>query len=303
MDKLKAMYHLCCIAEAGGFSAAAKLAGVPVSTISRSIQSLESDLGAELLKRSTRHVALTEIGKIYLDESKDILAAIDRAEGRVGSYHNAPSGVLRISALPHYAEFRMLPLLEDFQARYPQIVIDLDLSNQVADFHRGETDIAIRGGRAPDGRVIAQRLEDNTHHLCASASYLEKFGIPKSIEELNQHHSLLYRSPGQVLHWHVESQGTWQRVDINTALISSSLRVILQGLLTDQGMAMLPSWCIEEEIADGRLCWVPMPQTMSVIAAHPEGGIYMLYQQPQYTIPKIKVAVDYFKEHLTVVDG
>lgn len=299
MDKLKAMYHLCCVAEAGSFSAAAKMAEVPVSTVSRSIQSLESDLGAELLKRSTRHMALTEIGKIYLDESRDILAAIDRAEGRVGSYHSAPSGVLRISALPHYAEVRMLPLLDAFQALYPQIVIDLDVSNHVADFHRGETDIAIRGGRAPEGRVIAQRLEDNTHHLCASASYLEKFGVPKSIEALSQHRALLYRSPAQVLHWHVESQGTWQRVALETAQITNSMRVMRQALLTDQGMAMLPSWCIEEEIADGRLCWVPMEETLSVIAAQPEGGIYMLYQQPQYTVPKIKVAVDYFKKHLT----
>jgi DNA-binding transcriptional LysR family regulator len=298
MDKLKAMYHLCCIAEVGSFSAAAKLANVPVSTVSRSIQSLESELGAALLKRSTRHVALTEIGKIYFNESKDILAAINRTEGRVGSYQNAPSGVLRISALPHYAEFRMLPLLEEFQSRYPQIVIDLELSNQAADLHRDGIDIAIRGGTAPDGRIIAQRLEDNTHRLCASTSYLNKFGMPQTIAELSHHRALLYRSPAQVLHWHVESQGTWQRVDISTAQISNSLRVIRQALLTDQGMAMLPSWSIEEEIADGQLCWVPMPEVLSVAAGHPASSIYMLYQQPQYTIPKIKVAVDYFKEHL-----
>jgi DNA-binding transcriptional LysR family regulator len=298
MDKLKAMYHLCCIAEVGSFSAAAKLANVPVSTVSRSIQALESELGAALLKRSTRHVALTEIGKIYFNESKDILAAINRTEGRVGSYQNAPSGVLRISALPHYAEFRMLPLLEEFQSRYPQIVIDLELSNQAADLHRDGIDIAIRGGTAPDGRIIAQRLEDNTHRLCASTSYLNKFGMPQTIAELSHHRALLYRSPAQVLHWHVESQGTWQRVDISTAQISNSLRVIRQALLTDQGMAMLPSWSIEEEIADGQLCWVPMPEVLSVGAGHPASSIYMLYQQPQYTIPKIKVAVDYFKEHL-----
>jgi DNA-binding transcriptional LysR family regulator len=298
MDKLKAMYHLCCIAEAGSFSAAAKLANVPVSTVSRSIQALESELGAELLKRSTRHVALTEIGKIYFNESKDILAAIESAEGRVGSYQNAPSGILRISALPHYAEFRLLPLLKEFQSRYPQIVVDLELSNQASELHRDGADIAIRGGREPDGRVIAQRIEDNTHRLCASISYINKFGTPKAISELSQHRALLYRSPAQVLHWHVESHGTWERVDISTAQISNSLRVIRQGLLTDQGMAMLPAWSIEEEIADGRLRWVPMKETLSIVASHPASSIYMLYQQPQYIIPKIKVAVDYFKKNL-----
>lgn len=298
MNKLKAMYHLCCIAETGSFSAAAKLANAPVSTVSRSIQALESELGAELLKRSTRHVALTEIGKIYLNESKDILAAIDRAEGRVGSYQNAPSGVLRISALPSYAEFRLLPLLQEFQSRYPKIVLDLELSNQATELHRDGADIAIRGGSKPKGRVIAQRLEDNTHRLCASTSYINKFGTPQTIAELSHHRALLYRSPVQVLHWHVKSHGTWERVNINTAQISNSLRVIRQGLLTDQGMAMLPTWSIEEEIADGRLRWVPMQETLSIVASNPTSSIYMLYQQPQYTIPKIKVAVDYFKQHL-----
>lgn len=298
MDKLKAMYHLCCIAEAGSFSGAAKTANVPVSAVSRSIQALESELGAALLKRSTRHVALTEIGRVYLNESKDILAAIERAEGKVGSYQNAPSGVLRVSALPHYGEFRMLPLLQEFQSRYPQIVIDLELSNRPADLQRDGIDIAIRGGSEPDGRVIAQRLEDNTHRLCASPSYINKCGMPQTIAELSHHRALLYRSPSQILHWHVERQGAWQRVDISTAQISNSFRVIRQALLTDQGVAMLPSWSIEDEIADGRLCWVPLPEILSIAPMHPASSVYMLYQQPQYTVPKIKVAVDYFKEHL-----
>ena len=298
MDKLKAMHHLCCIAEVGSFSAAAKLANVPVSTVSRSIQALESELGAALLKRSTRHVGLTEIGKIYLSESKDILAAIDRAEGRVGNYQNAPSGVLRISALPYYGEVRLLPLLEAFQSRYPQIVIDLELSNHTADLQRDGIDIAIRGGSEPDGRIIAHRLVDNTHRLCASRSYINKFGMPQTIAELGLHRALVYRSPAQIWHWHVEARGAWQRVDITTAQISNSIRVIRQALLSDQGLAMLPSWSIAEEIADGRLAWVPLPETLSTTANHPAGSIYMLYQQPQYTVPKIKVAVDYFKEYL-----
>jgi DNA-binding transcriptional LysR family regulator len=96
----------------------------------------------------------------------------------------------------------------------------------------------------------------------------------------------------------VERQGTWQRVDISTAQISNSFRVIRQALRTDQGVAMLPSWSVEEEITDGRLCWVPLPEILSIAPMHPASSVYMLYQQPQYTVPKIKVAVDYFKEHL-----
>ena len=171
MDKFKAMRYLCQIVQTGSFSGAARLAGVPVSSLSRSIQALESELGAQLLKRSTRHVATTEIGRIYVDQCQDILIAVDRAEGQVGSYQSSPSGVLRISALPLYAEVSLMPILETLQEAYPDIVIDLDLSNQVADLDRDGIDIAIRGGGIPDGRIIAQYIDDNTHFLCASPAY------------------------------------------------------------------------------------------------------------------------------------
>ncbi|MBL4826370.1 MAG: LysR family transcriptional regulator, partial [Spongiibacteraceae bacterium] len=209
MDKLKSMRYFCSIDQTGSFSGAARLAKVPVSTLSRSIQALESDLGAELLKRSTRHIALTEIGQIYLEQCKDILAAIDRAEGQVGSYQSTPSGVLRISALPLYAEMRLLPILEALQETYPDIVIDLDLSNQVSDLNRDGIDIAIRGGRVPNQRVIAQRIDDNTPLLCASKAYLTQYGTPRTVADLANHKALLYRAPAGVLYWQVEYKGVW----------------------------------------------------------------------------------------------
>ncbi len=298
MDKIKAMQYFSYIGETGSFSAAARVAQVPVSSLSRSIQALESELGAELLKRSTRHVAMTEIGKIYLNQCRDILAAIERADGQVGSYQSSPSGVLRISALPQYAETRLLPILEAFQQQYPEIVFDLELSSQVSDLSRDGVDIAIRGGSAPDGRVIAQKLEDNTHRLCASRTYLERYGTPSCVAELRQHKALLYRAPNQILHWHQQCAGEWLPIEIPTALISNSVRVIQRYLLAAQGMAMLPQWCVEDALATGSLCWVPTDELISVIPAHPATSIYLLYQRPQYVIPKIKVAVDFLKLHL-----
>ena len=300
MDKLKAMRYFCTIEQTGSFTAAAQQAKVPVSTLSRSIQALEAELGAELLKRSTRHVTMTEIGKIYLAQCQDILSAIERADGQVGSYQSSPSGVLRISALPYYGECQLMPVLELFQQQYPHIVIDLDLSSQVADLNRDGVDIAIRGGSAPEGRVIAQRLADNTHRLYATPEYLAEHGTPRCGEDLKQHHALLYRAPAKVLDWHVQTQGEWQPVVINTALISNSVRVIQQSLLAHKGLAMLPSWSVQRELAAERLVVLEMHDVLSVIAASPEASLYLLYQQPQYVIPKIKVAVDFLREHLSV---
>ncbi|MFT5690849.1 MAG: DNA-binding transcriptional LysR family regulator [Oceanicoccus sp.] len=300
MDKLKTMRYFCRIDETGSFSGAARLAAVPVSTLSRSIQALELELGAELLRRSTRHVVLTEIGKIYLDHCKDIIAAIDRAEGQVGSYQSSPSGVLRISALPLYAEVRLLPILEELQASYPDIVIDLDFSNQVADLSRDGIDIAIRGGSIPDERVIAQYIDDNTPLLCASTEYLEKYGVPETVADLSNHKAILYRAPGKVLYWQVEVGGNWSSVEIKTALISNGGRMLQDALLAGKGMGLFPRWCMEDALAKGDIALVPLPGKIST-SPSPTTGIYLLYQRPQYVIPKIKVAVDFLRARLQTI--
>ncbi len=297
MDKLKAMRYFCRIEESGSFSGAARLESVPVSTLSRSIQALELELGAELLKRSTRHLVLTEIGQIYLDQCKDILAAIDRADGQVGSYQSSPSGVLRISALPLYADVRLLPILDELQEAYPEIIIDLDYSNQVTDLSRDGIDIAIRGGRVPDERVIAQYIDDNTPLLCASKQYLKEYGVPQTVADLSKHKALLYRAPGKVLNWLVESEGTWSPVDIQTALISNGGRMLQEALISGKGMALFPRWCMEEALESGNVEIVSLPENISN-ATNPATGIYLLYQRPQYVIPKIKVAVDFLRARL-----
>lgn len=298
MDKLKAMQYFCAIRTAGSFSAAARKEKVPVSTLSRAIQALEAELGAELVKRSTRHVALTEIGKIYVEQCQSILKAVERAEGQVGSYQSSPSGILRISALPFYAELRIQPLLEQFHSLYPDIILDLDLSNQVSDLSRDGIDIAFRGGSAPDERVIAQWIENNTPRLCASTRYLQQYGEPTTIVELAKHKAILYRATSSILKWHVSFNGEWHPIDIQPSLISSSGSAMLQALLTGQGMAMMPHWSVAKEVAKGKVEFLNFPETLSITASHPKTGIYMLYQKPQYEIPKIKVAVDYFKEKL-----
>ncbi|MGI9292538.1 MAG: LysR family transcriptional regulator [Pseudomonadales bacterium] len=297
MDKLRAMRYFCQIGETGSFSGAARLNNVPVSSLSRGIQALESELGAELLKRSTRHVALTEIGHIYLDHCEGILTAIDRAENVVSSYQSNPSGVLRISALPLYVEVRLLPILEALQDAYPEIVIDLELSNQVTDLNRGGVDIAFRGGAVPDERVIAQYVEDNTPLLCAAPRYLHQHGTPSSVADLANHKAILYRAPKRVLHWQVERKGSWLPVEVQTALISNGGEVIKRALLAGKGLGLLPRWCMQEELARGEVTLVPLQETVST-TANPTIGVYLLYQRPQYVIPKIKVAVDFLRAQL-----
>lgn len=297
MDKLSAMHHFCRISEMGSFSGVAREARIPVSSLSRGIQALEAELGTELLKRSTRHVALTEIGQIYLEHCRDILSAVDRAESQVGSYQSSPSGILRISSLPMYAEVRLLPLLEELQALYPEITLDLDLSDRVTDLSRDGVDIAFRGGALPDGRVIAQYIDDNTSVLCASPAYLEQYGTPTRAEELAGHKAIVYRAPQRVLYWHRKTGKEWQPIPMEIALISNSGNILKCALLRGKGIGLFPRWTMEQELERGELQLLPMETEVSATQGM-RLGIYMLYQRSQYVIPKINVAVDFLKSRL-----
>lgn len=297
MDKFKAMGYFCDIAATGSFSAAARLAKVPVSSLSRSIQALESELGTELLKRSTRHVTLTEIGRLYLARCQEILTAVDGAESQVTCYQSRPSGVLRISALPMYANIKLIPVLEALQEAYPDIILDLDLSSQVTDLNRDGVDIAIRGGGLPDERVIAHYIDSNKHILCASPSYLQQYGTPQSVQELPNHKAILYRAPQRVLHWGIVNDGNWQPIEIQTALISNGGNLLRQATLTGKGLALMPRWCMLDELADGRIVEVALDKDLAT-TADPTLGVYMLYQRPHYMIPKVRVAVDFLRQHL-----
>ena len=277
MDKLNAMRFFCEIAESGSFSAAARKLKVPVSSLSRSLQALESELGAALLKRSTRHVGVTEIGHIYLEHCQSILQSINRAESQVSGYQSIPSGILRISALPMYADVRLLPALDRLQEAYPDIIIDLDLSNQVMDFQRDGIDIAFRGGGIPEDRVIAHYVDNNIPMLCASPGYLSQFGTPKTVSDLRDHKAVLYRAPHKILHWQYERGKEWSSVDINTAIICNGGYIIQQALVSGKGMGLMPRWSMQKELDRGDLVLVPLQETLST-TPDPTIGVYLLYQ-------------------------
>ncbi len=299
MDRFKAMLAFVRVVEEGSFSGAAERLLTPVSSVSRQVRALEEHLGSELLLRSTRSLQLTETGKLYLSEARQILDAVSQSEELVANYQQLPQGTLRISAMPSYGERAVVPLLTEFQRLCPEIVIDLELTDQVTDFSQSSIELAFRGGTLADERLVAHQLDDNSFHLCASPTYLQKYGLPGSVEDLRRHRALLYRAPHQVLHWlSVEGSGS-RPVDINEALITNSAVLLLQSVLAGKGLAMLPLWAIRESIQTGDILLVVMEQPLTVSTGG-AAGIYLLYQRQRYEVPKIRAAVDFFKTRLTM---
>ena len=146
MDQLRALRYFCKVVETGSFTKAAESFSVPASSLSRRIADLEKSLGANLLKRTTRVVQVTEIGRVYYEQVQDVLAQLASSDESVRAYQASPTGILRISTMVTFGEEILMPLLDEFKHRYPEIILDVSFSDELSTLSRDEVDIAIRGG-------------------------------------------------------------------------------------------------------------------------------------------------------------
>lgn len=292
MDQLRAIRYFVKVAETGSFSRAARHFNVPPSSLSRRVADLESHLGATLLKRSTRVVKLTEIGEHYFGDVTQFLTQLEATHETVRQYQARPMGQLRISATVGFGETILLPLLDRFTERYPEIVLDITLNDSLSVLGRDDVDLAIRGGFAPDERVVATKLMDNDFIPVAAPSYFERHGTPRDPQDLRHHRGLYFRTPNGPTPWMCALDGRWQDVSAPAVAISNAGRWLVARAERGDGILMLPRWVLRPYLEKGSL--VPLSLSSPVrITPNPEFGIYLLYQKTRYQVPKIKVAVDF----------
>lgn len=193
----------CKAAELASFTAAAEVLGLTPASVSRSISRLESRLGVRLFARTTRHIRLTNEGELYRQQCQQALEQIAEAERIITGNQKVPSGLLRLSVGTPYAYYRLLPLLPKFQAAYPQIDVELSISNRVVDFVEEGFDLAIRLGIPQDSRLIAHTLEDASLGVFAAPSYLKTRGTPMSLADLETHDCIQFVLPstGRAMPW------------------------------------------------------------------------------------------------------
>lgn len=300
MDKLRALRYLLKVADTSSFSRAARAFGVPASSISRRISDLEAALGVELLHRTTRMVRLTEAGANYVEQVRTGLAQLDDADEAVGPGGHRPAGTLRISTMPGYGSALLMPALATFNDRYPDVLLDVHLSDSVVDLGRDQIDLAIRGGRQPEGRVVARKLDDNRFVLAASPEYLKRHGRPRTLDDLAEHRALLYRGPHALFRWHGDdAQDGWREIPIEPAFISNDGASLIAQACRHRGLVLLPEWGLAPYVQRGELALVTLDRPVSVARGGGEGGIFLMYLRTRYQVPKVRVAVDFLVERLT----
>jgi len=201
--QLGSIEQFCKAAELGSFTAAAEFFGVTPAAVSRSISRLEKRLGVRLFSRTTRSMKVTNEGELFWKECQIALDQIAEAERAITGAQTVPKGLLRISVSAAYGTFRLLPLMPKFTAAYPQIDIELSISDKIIDFVEEGFDLAIRLGIQRDSRLVAYKLEDASLGVFAAPDYLAKKGTPHSLNDLDTHDCIQYISPnsGRPMHW------------------------------------------------------------------------------------------------------
>ncbi|MES2046873.1 MAG: LysR family transcriptional regulator, partial [Pseudomonadota bacterium] len=205
MDKLRSMEVFVNVVDAGSFTAAARAFDISTVMVGKHIAGLEQRLGARLLNRTTRRQSLTEIGELYCEQCRQILAQIQVAETGAVAMRASARGTLKISAPVAFGSELLAPAMASYLDKYREVSLDLELSNRLSDVIEEGLDAAIRIGHLDDSAMVARALRPHSMIICASPAYLKKFGTPNSPDDLAQHECLDFLHWRRLLRWRLKS--------------------------------------------------------------------------------------------------
>lgn len=256
MDKLDAMRLFVRLADLGSFSRTASAFGISQSAVSKQLARTESTLGAQLLRRTTRGLSLTEAGQEYYDAIKQLLDGIDDAEHRIGDGQRAPSGLLRIALSASFGRMYVLPHLAEFFGLYPEVQIDVESSDRRANLITEGIDLAIRIGALPDSSMVARRIGRSECVTVGSPSYFALHGMPVHPGDASRMPSTVLVREGVVKTWRFLEDGQAFTVDPLARARYNDAELVLASALQGVGMAHAPRWLFADDLAAGRLIQV-----------------------------------------------
>ncbi|WP_437540956.1 LysR substrate-binding domain-containing protein [Sorangium sp. So ce367] len=241
------------VARRQSFSAAARALGLTSSSVSKQVARLEERLGAQLLRRTTRRVSLTEAGNLYAERADRILSDIEEAQRAVADLDGTPRGTLRISAPTVLGSIRVAPAVLACRARYPELRIDLDLTDRIVDLVAERIDVAVRlAAEISPASLVARRLADDLRVLCASPRYLRRHGTPRCLEDLADHDCItLNLEP--VARWTLVGPEGERVVPVSGTFRSSDTITLRDAAVAGVGLANLPDYVVQDQLESGEL--------------------------------------------------
>lgn len=279
------------VAQEGSLSAAARALGLTPSAVSRIIARTEQRLGTRLLLRTTRAITFTAEGEAFLRGARRILADMDEVEEAIAD-QGVPRGRLRVSAALGHGRLAIVPLVAAFSARYPNIVVDLTLGDEVVDILGGKADVAVRFGHLPDSPLTARRIGDTGHVVVASPEYLQRHGIPREPEDLLRHNCLRFNFRRAEPNWPFIRAGEEFSLKVSGNIECSSGEALAQLARVGAGIARIGEFSVSEDLQRGDL--IPLLQAWNPGDQEP---IHAVFVGGSAMPARVRLFVDFLLEH------
>ncbi|PZM15605.1 LysR family transcriptional regulator [Rhizobium tubonense] len=274
------------VIEAGSFTAAARLLGMPKTTVSRRIAALEREVGVRLLQRTTRSLNVTDAGRLYYEESNKALRTIEDANLRLAEARAEPSGTIRISAPVGFGGHFLSDAIFDFLTTYPKTNVELRLTDDRLNLVENGIDLAFRTGTLPDSTLMARKLGSTHRILCASPNYLARHGVPVVPADLTRHHCVIPGPSTANAHWLLEGSHGSETVTVSGRFAANEMQAVIAAAIAGYGIAQVPHQVAEAFIKDRRLSRVLDDYTTAV------GGLYVVYPSGRHLSPMVKAFIE-----------
>lgn len=282
------------VARRGSFATVARDHNIDPSSVSRTVAALEDDLGVRLFQRSTRRVALTEAGHLYLARVEGLVDELDHARDDALTVSAGPVGSLRLTTSVAFGYQCLVPLLPAFRSSYPALKLDLLLTDENLDLLAERVDLAIRLGPGEDSAMIGSKLMSTQYRVCASPEYLKTHRVPNKPQDLAGHNCLLFSLPEFRLRWLFrDRKGKIEEVPVAGDVVMSNALVLRQAAVAGVGPVLLPSWLVDEDIASGRL--LDLFPAHRATATHFDTAAWLLYPSRAYLPNKVRVMIDFLR--------
>lgn len=290
MVDLNEMVVFEAVARAGSFTEAARVLGMPKSTVSQRVATLEGRLGVKLLHRTTRKVRLTDAGVAYAERCARLVAEAAEADREAMQQGGEVRGTLRVTTSLLFGHTFLAPLVAEYLARYPEVSVDAVLTDRRVDLLEEGVDLAIRSGGPLEGSFVARRLGPAMSRVCASPSYLEGRRMPQEPGELREHLCIGVGAREGRVAWSFEREGRTEEVEVQARVNASSMLFARDAAVLGLGVALLPAFLREAEVTAGRL--VPLLEGW-------EAGRTMLhavYPSGRYQVARVRAFVELLVE-------
>ena len=292
MEDFSAISSFVRVVEAKSFRAAAAQLGMTPSGVSRAVARLEEQIGVRLLFRSTRALNLTDDGESFYHRCKDILADLGEAVDALGYARTKPRGKLRVAMNVSVGRAGLIPNLADFEERYPEIRLELSMSERNIGLIEEGIDCAIRMGELEDSNLVARKLGSFSNVLCASPGYLARHGTPTCLDDLKRHKCINYVYPtsGRAYQWQFDSPDGPVALDVDAHLLINDGESVIQAAIAGLGIIQVPHWLAAGPIGHGKL-QVIMEDTIST-----GSPVWIVYPQKKHLSARVHAFIDWVQE-------